>query len=130
MAVDAKRPDLNTADVKREFERVLDQVTAAILPERSRSELQSIIRKSSAWSNAKLVGKAFVPSGDASRACDRLLNTLRKVGLHVVEVGELEGFVRTESGHGPKWVNAVLARDLAADTELEQARKFSLGLAA
>jgi hypothetical protein len=130
MAVDSKRPDLNTADVKREFERILDQVTAAILPERSRSELQSIIRKSSAWSNAKLVGKAFVPSGDASRACDRLLNTLRKVGLHVVEVGELEGFVRTESGHGPKWVNAVLARDLAANTELEQARKFSLGLAA
>ena len=130
MAVDAKRPDLNTADVKREFERALNQVTAAILPEKSRSELQSIIRRSTAWSNAKLVGKAFVPSGDASKACDRLLISLRNAGLHVVEVGELEGFVRTESGHGPKWVNAVLARDLATDTELEQARQFSIRLAA
>jgi len=47
-----------------------------------------------------------------------------------VEVGELEGFVRTEDGHGPKWVNAVLSRDLARDTELEQARQFSLRLVA
>jgi len=129
MAVDAKRPDLNTADVKREFAGVLDLVTSAILPDSSRAKLQSIIRRSTAWSNAKHVGKAFVPSGDASKACDRLLTTLRKAGLHVVEVGELEGFVRTESGHGPKWVNAVLARDLATDTELEQARQFSLRLA-
>jgi hypothetical protein len=45
-------------------------------------------------------------------------------GLHVVEVGELEGYVRTEGGHGPKWVNAVLTRELATDPELEAARKF------
>ena len=129
-AVDAKRPDLNTADVRREVDRVLAQVAAAILPEKSRSELQAVLRRSTAWSNAKLVGKAFVPSGEAARACDRLLTSLREAGLHVVEVGELEGFVRTEDGHGPKWVNAVLSRNLAKDTELEQARQFALRLMA
>ena len=36
--------------------------------------------------------------------------------------------MRTEGGHGPKWVNAVLARDLATDPELEIARKFVLEL--
>jgi hypothetical protein len=127
-AVDAKRPDLNVADVKRETERVLSRVSSAILPERDRSELQTILRRSSAWANAKLVGKAFVPSGDASRACDRLLTSLRSAGLHVVEVGELEGFVRTEDGHGPKWVNAVLARELGTDAALEEARQFTLRL--
>jgi energy-coupling factor transporter ATP-binding protein EcfA2 len=129
-AVDAKRPDLNTADVKREVDRVLSHVTTVILPEKSRSELQAVLRRSTAWSHAKLIGKAFVPSGDPARACDRLLTSLREAGLHVVEVGELEGFVRTEDGHGPKWVNAVLSRDLARDTELEQARQFSLRLVA
>ncbi len=129
-SVDAKRPDLNTADVKRELNSILDQVSHSILPETTRSELQALIRRSTAWSNAKLVGTAFVPSGDPSKACDRLLTALIGIGLHVVPVGELEGFVRTEGGHGPKWVNAVLKRNLAADAELDQARQFSLGLAA
>jgi hypothetical protein len=128
-SVDAKRPDLNTADVRREFEGILESVSTPILPERARSDLQSILKRSSAWSNAKLVGRAFVPSGDPARACERLLSSLRTAGLHVVEVGELEGFVRTADGHGPKWVNSVLSRNLAEDPELDQARRFSLALA-
>ena len=128
-AVDAKRPDLSTADVKREFEKVVNRVTSAVLPEAARIELQGIVRRSTAWSNAKVVGKAFVPSGDPSKACERLLSSLRQIGLHVVEVGELEGFAKTESGHGPKWVNAVLARSLATDLELASARQFALGIA-
>ena len=128
-AVDGKRPDLNTTDVKKELERVLSGVNSTVLPEKSREELQSLIKRSSAWSNAKLVGKSFVPSGDAAKACERLLSSLRQAGLHVVEVGELEGFARTEGGHGPKWVNAVLARNLSSDQELEPARQFALKLA-
>jgi ABC-type ATPase involved in cell division len=127
-AVDANRPDLNTADIKRELDRVLAAVTSSVLPVKSREELQRLIRRSTAWSNAKLVGKSFVPSGDSARACERLLTSLREVGLHVVEVGELEGFARTEDGHGPKWVNAVLARNLSSDHELEAARQFALKL--
>jgi AAA domain, putative AbiEii toxin, Type IV TA system len=127
-AVDAKRPDLNTADVKLELDRVLGAVSSTVLPENSREELQSVIRRSTAWSNAKLVGKSFVPSGDAAKACERLLTSLREAGLHVVEVGELEGFARTEGGHGPKWVNAILARNLSSDPELELARQFALKL--
>ncbi len=127
-AVDAKRPDLNTTDVKRELDRVLRAVNSTVLPEKSREELQSVIKRSSAWSNAKLVGKSFVPSGYPAKACESLLSSLRQAGLHVVEVGELEGFARTEGGHGPKWVNAVLARNLSFDQELEPARQFALKL--
>lgn len=68
-------------------------------------------------------------SPDPSKACERLLSKLRASGLHVVEVGELEGHVRTEGGHGPKWVNAVLERELATDPELESARQFVIELA-
>lgn len=65
-----------------------------------------------------------MPSGDPSLAIERLLNSLRAAGLFVVEVGELEGFVRTVGNHGPAWVNQVLQRDLRADAELETARQF------
>ena len=129
-AVDAKKPDLSTAEVRNEIEQVLIKVTSATFPPKSKADIQSILKRSSAWAHAKLVGKAFVPSGDSTRACERLLSKLQDGGLHVVEVGELEGYVRSEGGHGPKWVNAVLTRPLATDTELEPARKFVLGLVA
>jgi energy-coupling factor transporter ATP-binding protein EcfA2 len=127
-AIDGKRPELDAAQVRSELLKVLDAVVTTELPEKSRLELQSVIRRSNAWSIAKVGGKAFVPSGDPSKACDRLLTGLRRIGLHVVEVGELEGFARTVGGHGPKWVNEVLSKDLVNDPELSQARHFSLSL--
>lgn len=128
-AVDSKKPDLNTDDVKKEIGALLSGITTPTFPPRAKTDIQSILKRSSPWAHAKLVGKAFVPSGDPSKACERLLGKLRAGGLFVVEVGELEGYARTEAGHGPKWVNAVLTRELATDPELEAARKFVQNLA-
>lgn len=128
--MDSKKPDLNTDEVKREIQELLLTVTTTIFPAKTKTDIQKALKRTSPWAHAKLVGKAFVPSGDPSKACERLLSNLRAGGLHVVEVGELEGYVRTEAGHGPKWVNAVLTRELATDPELEVARKFVLALAA
>lgn len=127
-AVDMKKPDLSTSEVKSEIDKVLSRITLPTFPSKSKAEIQTILKHSSAWAHAKLLGKAFVPSGDPTKTCERLLLTLREGGLHIVEVGELEGYVRSEGGHGPKWVNAVLTRALATDAELEPARKFVLEL--
>ncbi len=129
-AVDSKKPDLSTDEVRKEIGELLSAVTTTIFPLRTKADIQTVLKRTSPWAHAKLVGKAFVPSGDPSKACERLLSNLRAGGLHVVEVGELEGYVRTEGGHGPKWVNAVLTRELATDPELEAARKFVQALAA
>lgn len=129
-SVDSKKPDLNSDEVKKSIGELLSAVTTAIFPPKTKAEILTVLKRSSPWAHAKLVGKAFVPSGDPSKACERLLSKLRAGGLHVVEVGELEGYVRTEGGHGPKWVNAVLTRELATDPELDAARKFVLDLAA
>lgn len=123
-AVDDKKPDLRTDEVKREICALLDEVTTSNLPSKTDTDIRRVLKRSSPWAHAKSVGKAFVPSGDSSVACERLLQKLRGVGLFVVEVGELEGFARTVGGHGPKWVNTVLTRDLASDAELDGARKF------
>lgn len=63
------------------------------------------------------------------KTCERLLSKLREGGLHVIEVGELD-YARSEGGHGPKWVNAILTRALATDAELESVRRFVLELVA
>lgn len=123
-AVDSKKPDLTTADVQQEIGQILSNVSENSFPQKAKADIQGVLKRSSAWAHAKQIGKAFVPPGDPTKACERLLTTLRTAGLHVVEVGELEGYARTEGGHGPKWVNAVLARPLATDPELGAARHF------
>lgn len=128
-AIDGKKPDLNSTEVKQEIDAVFANLSNQLFPTSARAKIINILKKSSPWANAKLVGKPFVPPGEATRACDRLLTTVKTAGLHVVEVGELEGFVRSEGGHGPKWVNAVLTRPLVEDPELEPARAFVKGLA-
>lgn len=128
-AVDSKKPDLSTSEVKREIDKIFDGVAVSTFPPKAKADIQSVLKRSSPWAHAKLVGRDFVPSGEPSQACKRLLETLRAAGLYIVEVGELEGYVRTEGGHGPRWVNAVLSRPLATDPELELARRFVLDLA-
>jgi AAA domain, putative AbiEii toxin, Type IV TA system/AAA domain len=127
-AIDCKKPDLATAEVQAEISKILAAVTDIVLPKKAKSDIQGVLKRSSAWAHAKQMGKTFVPHGEPTRACERLLAALRAGGLFVAEVGELEGYVRSESGHGPKWVNAVLARQLATDPDLEAARCFVTGL--
>ena len=82
------------------------------------------MRKASAWSEAKEVGKSYIPSGNATIAFERMQGKLRETGFLVLEVGELESFVRSVGNHGPKWVSEVLTKDLNTNPELESARQF------
>jgi hypothetical protein len=123
-AIDVKRPELLTDDVKREFAAVLNPVTDRLLPANVTGVIQSVLRKASAWSQAKEVGKSFVPSGQETVAYGRLAQALRSLGVFLVEAGELESFCKSEGKHGPAWVNEVLKRNLASDPELEAARQF------
>jgi energy-coupling factor transporter ATP-binding protein EcfA2 len=123
-AIDRKKPELEATEVKREIIEVLDANSERIFPREAASNIQRILKKASAWAHAKEVGSSFVPSGDPTQALQRLANALRTKGLFLVQVGELEGFVRSVGNHGPKWVSAVLEKDLKSDPELEVARSF------
>lgn len=127
-AIDSKKPELNAAEVARDIKQILDGVTDTVFPKQAKDGIQEVFRRSSPWAAAKAGGKAFVPSGDPTRAYQALLSDLTRLGIHVVEVGELEGFVRSVGNHGPKWVNEVLKKNLAQDIELEDARKFVIAL--
>lgn len=123
-SVDAKRPELESEDLKKELIPLIESTTERIFPQEKIKEINSLLRKVSAWSHAKQVGKSFIPNGQPTQAYQRLIIELEKVGLMVVEVGELESFVKSIGNHGPKWVNDVLLKDLAVDEELREAREF------
>lgn len=122
-SIDKMRPELEKDEIRTKIMSILDSCEK-IIPREKTSEIEKIIRKASAWSKAKEVGKTFIPSGDPTRAYERLQTQLRERGLHIVEVGELESFCRSVGNHGPKWVNGVLEKDLKSDTELDDARRF------
>jgi predicted ATPase len=123
-SIDAKRPELETEDLKKQLIPLIDSTTERIFPQEKIKEINSMLRKVSAWSHAKQVGKGFIPNGQPTQAYQRLITELEKVGLMVVEVGELESFVKSIGNHGPKWVNDVLLKDLSIDEELKEAREF------
>ncbi|ANQ52772.1 ATP-binding protein [Flammeovirga sp. MY04] len=123
-SIDAKRPELETEDLKKEIIPILESTTERLFPKSKIKEINSLLKRVSAWSHAKQSGKFFIPSGNPMQAYQRLILELEKVGLLVVEVGELESFVKSIGNHGPKWVNEVLSKDLLNDPELLEAREF------
>lgn len=126
-SIESKKPELSSDEVKAEIQTILSAVQDSASLDATKKRIQSVFRRSSPWSTAKDVGKTYVPSGDPTKAVERLLNNLRAIGLFIVEVGELEGFDRSLGNHGPGWVNQVLDKDLKSDPTLSVARAFVEG---
>jgi len=122
--IEQKRPEFLTADIKKEIENTFTTTTERIFPKEKINEIQRALKKASAWSEAKEVGKSYIPSGNATQAFERIQIKLKEKGFLVLEVGELESFVKSVGNHGPKWVSEVLTKDLTMDLELEPARQF------
>jgi len=122
--IEQKRPEFLTADIKKEIENTFTTTTERIFPKEKINEIQRALKKASAWSEAKEVGKSYIPSGNATQAFERIQIKLKEKGFLVLEVGELESFVKSVGNHGPKWVSEVLTKDLTTDLELEPARQF------
>lgn len=123
-AIDSKKPELNATEIKNEIQEALNSVTETIFPDSAKQLIQKAFRRSSPWATAKEVGKGFVPNGQPTQTYNRLISYLKGIGIFVVEVGELESFVKSIGNHGPKWTNEVLKRNLITDPELETARNF------
>jgi len=122
--IEKKKPELSSDDVKSEITAILAGITDRQFPSSDKKKIEAILKKSSAWSHAKSTGKYYIPSGNGSKAFDDLVIAINKLNLFIVEVGEVECFVKSVGNHGPKWVSEVLTRDIDSDPEFEVARQF------
>ena len=122
--IEQKRPELVAEEVKTEINKIFSSTPERIFPKSKINDIQKVLKKGSAWGEAKSLGKAFVPSGNATQAFERLQSKFEIFGLLIPEVGELECFVKSVGNHGPKWVAEVLTKNLKTDPELETARLF------
>lgn len=123
-SIDEKRPELEADKLKEEINSVFDSFSEKIIPENKIKAIQSLLKKSSPWSQAKSSGKAYLPAGEATLAFNRTQMAFKSKNVHILELGEIEAFNKNIGGHGPKWVNQVLEKDLMSNHELEDARRF------
>lgn len=125
-SIEQKGQPLRIDHVRQEIDRVLsgEEGQTVHLSENGAERIKEVLRAGSAWREAKRSGKSFVPGGQARQALDQLLADLRRIGLFVVDVGELERFVPSVGNHGWKWLAEVLEKDLRADSLLREAREF------
>ncbi len=125
LAVEAKSAFVGGDEFRREITALLRQVPPGeTVPKVLLSKVKTLAKRASPWENVKANGIRAIAPGDATVTAQRLLTTLRTFGIFVAPLGEMEGFCRTIGGHGPRWVEEALKRDLATDGELADARQF------
>lgn len=123
-AVDEKKADINIGQLKASLNDIASTITNQDSANKAAKEIGTKFKQSSPWSVAKSTGSASIPNGLATVAYGRMISRLKEVGIYVVEVGELESFVRSVGNHGPGWINGVLEKDLFNDPELDIAKNF------
>ncbi len=124
-SINSKAVQTNANIIKAAIEAILLDIPTNEFPSKKADEIRDVLKRTNPWSEAKNSGKSYVPRGGPSSSLTELLAKCRAKGLHILEVGEIEGFDRSISDHGPKWVNQVLEKGgLKDNPDFEEARKF------
>jgi hypothetical protein len=124
-AVEAKEAFLGGDQFRREMDDLLKVIPAGeAVPKMVLSKVKNLAKRASPWDNIKSSGLSSIGTGTPTVTAKRLLGALRAHGVFVAPQGEMEGFCRSIGGHGPRWVEEALKRDLAVDPELDAARLF------
>lgn len=124
VALDSESRPLDGNYVRQEMAKRLETIPDGPLGRQEQDSIRALTRGDSAWDRAKRAGIEAVPHGDARESAQGLIDSLRQLGLFVVEVGELEGFVPSVGQHGTAWVAEVHERDLHKSDEIVRARHF------
>ncbi len=124
-AVESKDTFLSGDKYREKVQNQLNLYPAgAAVPKEILSAIRRLSRNASPWDNVKDAGLGIVPVGEPYAAAIRLLDRLSHIGVFIAPNGEMEGFCRSISAHGIRWVEEVMKKELANDAELSDARKF------
>ena len=130
--VESKSVKIKRIDAKNKLNELLDISEDEYLSEKEVTNLKKSLNSSSPWAFIKDAGSSAIPRGNSTEAFKKMNDVLRSYGIFIVEVGELECFVKDVGGdHGPLWTNSVLEKypDIG-DSVYAKLREFvsSMGL--
>ena len=102
------KEEIERNDVKININQILDSSTSCFLSKRELKDIRASIATISKWDNIKRGGSSALPSGQPTKSFKDMDQILKKSGIYIVPVGELECFIKEVGGHGPEWSNKVL----------------------
>ncbi len=105
-----KRNTLNREQLSVRINELLGKTENDTVSEDELKALRECIKVEGKWDSLKKDGIQGAPSGDGFIALSRIVENLKKLGIFIVPVGELERFVKAVGGHGPSWVNDVIEK--------------------
>lgn len=114
----SSKEKINRNTAKASINQVLDGSGNADLSAREIRDIKEAVSLISKWDGLKKAGANAIPSGDATTSFKKIDQLLRKNGIYIVPVGELECFIKEVGGHGPEWANAVLETYPDLDNEV------------
>lgn len=97
-------------DVKACIEKICKQTNKEYLSNNEIKEIKTSISTISKWDEIKKRGVSALSAGDSTQEYKKMDSVLKKEGIFIVPVGELECFIKDVGGHGPEWTNTVLEK--------------------
>ena len=111
--------------VRGRVNQILDLETGAKPPSKEAiAAISSLLAELKPFSAVKRAGARALPKGECQARFARLKAELEGLKIFLVVEGELEGFYMEGGAKGAKWLHSVLALDLKAAPELNDARRF------
>ncbi|CAM3607843.1 hypothetical protein BS639_22990 [Rouxiella silvae] len=90
----------------------------------SKSKIEEMFKQKKPWHQVKQHGKSGLPTGNIRSTFKEFNEHLKKIGIYLVPVGEIENFSPETGLHGPKFVTNFLSTKNLADDELSPLRDF------
>ena len=112
-------PALTDAEIKAQIIMFIEKEEG--LP---KGKIEDAMRQKRPWAVIKKNGYTALPDGEARVTYKRLSRSLRDIGLFILDVGEIEGFLPETGSHGPKAVYTALTKFKLNGPELSTAREF------
>ncbi|MDI9222513.1 AAA family ATPase [Pantoea sp. EA-12] len=114
-----KEPDPD--EFKNYLTKLIDSIPAESL---SKSKVEEAFKQKKPWSKVKRDGIMGLPKGNVRKVFTNFNDRLKKMGIFLVPVGEVENFCPEIGLHGPSFVEKFLAEQTLDSTDLSPLLDF------
>ncbi len=108
-------------EIKEDIIEIINGSNGENLP---KGDITEALKQGKEWNIVKKFGERGIPNGDAQTNYRLLRDSLEKIGIYLVPVGEIENFCPDMGSHGPKFVTKLLSTVPFADERLSELRTF------
>jgi len=89
-----------------------------------KGDILEALKQGKSWNVIKKFGEIGIPNGNAKKDYMLLRDSLEKIGIYLVPVGEIENFCPVIGSHGPKFITKLLSTVSLGDERLSELRTF------